>query len=248
MYHSIYFAETPNSSSQLNTWDDWHLIPSSRPLVNPPQVKTSYLDIPGADGSLDLTEVLTGRPRYGNRTGSWEFYVDNGYGEWHEKYSSIMHYLHGQPFCAWLEDDPDFYYKGRFSVNSWASNPSYSTIVINYVVDPYKLFRLGYGDDWLWDPFSFETGIITDYKNMVVRANGSLTVDVLVAQSTAVAEFIVNSSNLRVTDENNVVYYLNKGSNIISELPIHEGVNRFVFTNSGSTRATFSIKVAGGIL
>ena len=43
----------------MNTWDIWHMAPKSRPFVSPPQVKTEYVDVPGADGALDYTEVLT---------------------------------------------------------------------------------------------------------------------------------------------------------------------------------------------
>ena len=60
-----------------NTWTDWHLIPSSRPSVVPPTIVTKYVEIPGADGVLDLSNFLTGRPTYGQRQGSFSFVVDN---------------------------------------------------------------------------------------------------------------------------------------------------------------------------
>ena len=71
MYHSITFINSQNK--EKNTWDDWYLIPSSRPVFNPPSVKTQYIDIPGANGQIDLTESLTGYPVYKNREGSWNF-------------------------------------------------------------------------------------------------------------------------------------------------------------------------------
>ena len=83
MYHSITIGEK-------NTWDDWHLIPTSRPLFSAPKVKENIIDIPGADGSLDLTIALTGRPTYENRIGSWTFAVQNGFKDWTELYSEIM--------------------------------------------------------------------------------------------------------------------------------------------------------------
>ncbi len=43
MYHSI-------TIGNKNTWDDWHLIPATRPLFNPPTVKTNMVNIPGGDG------------------------------------------------------------------------------------------------------------------------------------------------------------------------------------------------------
>lgn len=153
MYHSITIGDK-------NTWDDWHLIPASRPLFNPPSVKTNYVDIPGGDGMLDLTTALTGHPTYSNRTGSWTFYVQNGFKDWTALYSEIMVYLHGQHLKAVLEDDPAYYYEGRFSVNQWKSDPQWSQIVIDYNVGPYKKEIGNTGSDWLWDPFNFETGII----------------------------------------------------------------------------------------
>lgn len=115
MYHSITIGDK-------NTWDDWHLIPTSRPLFNPPTVKSNLVEIPGGDGTLDLTTALTGRPTYNNRTGSWTFIVQNGFKDWSALYSEIMVYLHGQKFKAILEDDPAYYYEGRFSVNQWKSD------------------------------------------------------------------------------------------------------------------------------
>lgn len=69
-YHSI-------NIGSANTWDSWFLVPTSRPLVNPPSVKTHFVTVPGASGVLDLSEYVSGEPVYGNRTGSWEFYVMN---------------------------------------------------------------------------------------------------------------------------------------------------------------------------
>lgn len=172
MYHSITFGDK-------NTWMDWHLAPSSRPVFNPPSVKTKILDIPGGDGIIDLTESLTGYPVYNNREGSFEFIVLNdfcqpidSYEEWYETYSKIMDFLHGQSMKATLEDDPEYYYEGRFAVNSWKSDKNYSKIVIDYSVGPYKWLYRSTLDDWLWDPFNFETGIIFEntFSNIAVTS------------------------------------------------------------------------------
>ena len=156
MYHSITFGNK-------NTWDDWHLIPASRPVFAPPSVKFKYVDVPGLDGELDLTTVLSGVPLYTNRTGSLKFIVANDYLTWDETYATIMSYLHGQPMRAVLEDDFLFVYTGRFSVNEWRSDKQYSLIVINYSIDPYKKEMLLSPDDWLWDLFDFENGVVGEY-------------------------------------------------------------------------------------
>lgn len=224
MYHSITLGDK-------NTWDDWHLIPKSRPLFNPPSVKTNYVEIPGGDGSLDLTTILAGRPVYKNRTGSWKFYVEDGFKDWAVLYSEIMTYLHGKKLKAILEDDPDYYYEGRFAVNAWQSDPNWSIITIDYEVAPYKRSLVSAGNDWLWDTFNFETDVIRSYENLPV--SGSLTV-VVVGDSMPVPPTIVASVAGMTVTYNGDTYNLNKGSNYISELEIREGENTLVFGGTGT--------------
>lgn len=131
MYHSITFGEK-------NTWEDWHLVPVSRPVFNPPSLKKKTIDIQGGDGLIDLTEALAGYPLFNNREGSFEFIVMNDYLPWTEIYSMICDYIHGRSMKAVLEDEPDYYYEGRFTVNSWKSEKAYSKITIDYSVAPYK--------------------------------------------------------------------------------------------------------------
>lgn len=146
MYHSVIFEDL--NGVRINTWDDWHIVPVSRPVISVPAIKTRTVDIPGGMGGIDLTDTLTGFPLYDNRTGDLEFIVVNDYSElvktheeWFAIYSKIMKYLHGKRLKMFLEDDPDYYYAGRFSVNEWKSNSYYSTVVISYDVEPYKWYK-----------------------------------------------------------------------------------------------------------
>lgn len=165
MYHSINF-ETKN------TWEDWHLVPSSRPTPVMPTQKTRYLDIPGLNGALDISNALTGYPIYNNREGSFEFYVMNDYpfktsdgttiASWNELYSEIANYIHGKTMRMILEDDPTYYYIGRFFMKQWTSSVPRSTITIDYNVEPYKWSVFESADpNWLWDPFNFDNDYIS---------------------------------------------------------------------------------------
>ena len=137
MYHSITF-KNKNGTSR-NTWTNWHLIPSSRPLVAPPTVVEKFVDIPGRDGPLDVTTLLTGSPVLGSRKGAWEFYVmHDKWSDWPTAYSTILKFLHGKEMYVILEDDPDYQYHGRVKVGGWQSPKDYSTITIEYTLDPNK--------------------------------------------------------------------------------------------------------------
>ena len=234
-YHSINIGE-------INTWDDWHIVPSSRPLIAAPQVKTSFISLPGGDGALDLTEALAGRPTYERRTGSWEFIVMNDYGTWYERYSEIMAYLQGMQYRIIFDDDPDYYYIGRLAVNEWRSEPNWSRIVINYNVDPYKRSVDGYGDHWLWDPFDFETGTISDYYKLIV--DESLTIDYINGSNDEIRPIINSSTNTVTMTFDSTTYTLDRGPNVFYDITFPPGTSRLVFTGDG----VISIENIGGQL
>lgn len=73
----MYTITFSNLNGSKNTWSDWQLIPTSRPVAAPPEMNTHYVEIPGRNGVIDLSTFLTGEPTYKNRTGTWEFIVCN---------------------------------------------------------------------------------------------------------------------------------------------------------------------------
>lgn len=157
IYFSIKFSD-PDGSNEIDTYENWRIVPESRPLISPPEVKTEYVEVPGADGALDYTEALSGI-KYKNREGNWSFYVLNelsGLGgsfmKWNELYSLVMKTVHGKRKRIWLESDPDYYYTGRIFVDQWSSNKDYSKITLKYIIDPWKYpVATTATYDWLWN-------------------------------------------------------------------------------------------------
>ena len=152
---------------------DWGLLLKSRPVISPPEAKTIYIDVAGADGSLDLTEALTGDVKYKNRKVSFEFIVLDARNRWSNIYSEIMDYLHGQQMKIVLDEDSSYYYVGRLNVDEWNSNKVTSTIKISGIVDPYKSSL----EDWEWDTFNFETGYIRDYRDIEIVGKRNVAID-----------------------------------------------------------------------
>lgn len=140
----------------------WHLIPVSRLDVMPPEQKTETVDIPGADGTLDLSLTLTTYPTFKNRVGTWDFYVNNEKIKWETIKQEMMNYLNGRIVRFILIDDPEYYYEGKVYVGSVKSDSNWSQIQLNYDLYPYKRKRITSTENWVWDTFNFDTGIITD--------------------------------------------------------------------------------------
>lgn len=151
MYHAIII-------SGKNTYDEWGLIPTARPVILPPEVKSTYVDLPASHGVLDYTDLLLGMTPFGQRKGSWEFVLRPGR-KWVPVYTSLMNYLHGKRHEIILEDDPGFRYEGRLRVNTWKSESQYSRITIDYELDPFKQsVRSTETEDWQWNDL-FDTTI-----------------------------------------------------------------------------------------
>lgn len=140
MYHSLIFQD---GDRIINTWDDWHLIPSSRPVFEPAAPMFKYVDIPGRDGQLDITDYLIGRPTYSDRKGSFEFIVKNGYDDWTIRRTQMAEFLNGRKMKVFLEDEPDYYYLGRFVFKGWKSEKDFSHVTIEYQVEPYRYYITG---------------------------------------------------------------------------------------------------------
>lgn len=170
-----------------NTWESWHLIPESRPTLPLPKQKTKVIDsIPNTNGQIDLSLKDIPYPVFENREGTFTFIYNPIYSEafgdyrpWIVLYSEMAAFLHGRELRMVLEDDPGYYWQGRFSLESWESNNdgSGSTVTIGYSVYPYKRSICTSIQDWLWDPFNFYNGVIpnTVFNNITIDTNGNWT-------------------------------------------------------------------------
>lgn len=143
MYHSVNFIQHDGSSMTYgptkNTYSDWGLVPDSRPVIALPEVVTNTVEVPGMSGLLDLSEYLTGYPTYKNRSGSLHFIALPNSKSWVERFTEIATFVHGKDLTMILEDDPNYYYSGRFKM-TWESNNdgNGSTVNIDYDLMPFK--------------------------------------------------------------------------------------------------------------
>lgn len=229
---------------EKHSYRNWKLITKSRPKIGSPSPKTNYIDIPEADGKLDLTESLTGEVKFENRKITFEFTVIEARERWTTIYSDIMNYLHGKKVRLILDEDPNHYYWGRFEIDEWKSDKRTSVLAITGDVDPYKYDMMSSLEDWLWDSFNFETDVIREYKDLVV--DGTLDFTVYGSRMSYVPSFIVNSTDGQgmTVRYNGTTYNLQDGTNRVVNIVIKDGSSTLHFTGHG----TVSIDYKGGSL
>lgn len=118
---------------------DLHLIQQSVD-VQPAPPKVNLVNVPGADGSKDLSTQPAGRVVYGDRKITWTFALYPGE-NWDRKHQEVSSTLNGQACEIVLDTDPDYYYEGRLTVKKYKVDGLLRQITIEATCKPYKLKR-----------------------------------------------------------------------------------------------------------
>lgn len=121
---------------KYHSYDDFGLILSSV-HIPPATPKTTYVDIPGADGQIDLTEAL-GCVRYQMREAEFVFTTKPG-NDIELTKRLVSNALNGLYCNIIVEKDPEYYWQGRLTVSAYGYEYPVDKITIKATLKPYKL-------------------------------------------------------------------------------------------------------------
>lgn len=221
-----------------NSYDDFGLILTDKD-IGFPEPKLEEVDVIGADGVIDLSEVLNDDIKYKTRKLQFTFTVLKGNKYWASTVADVANYLHGKKLRIQMDFDPAYYYTGRCKINSFKTSKRLCTITIDAECEPYRLDINGNGEKWLWDTFSFQNGFI---RVNAVTVNGSLQVN-LQNQRKIVSPTFTCSTAMTVTFDG-VTYNLPKGKTQELGIRLQYGTNYVTFKGNG----TVKIEYQGGAL
>ena len=103
-----------------------------------PAPKLLTEDIQGADGVTDYTEHAGLFPKYQNRNPVFHFFAKGTKAEIMEKFNVLARY-HGQTVSVYIDDDNDFYFRGRATLASGEVGALYAYFDLAVSAFPYKL-------------------------------------------------------------------------------------------------------------
>ena len=207
----------------FNTWYDWRLVLTSKD-VTPPEPKTNYVELDGMDGTLDLSESLTGEIKYKDRTVSASFWTDEGtFKERSALLKNIVRTLHGKKIEIIEPDDPDHYFYGRVSVKSFNNILPYAEFTIEATCEPWR-----YAIEDSERIIEVDSQTVT---NAIIHNNGVKTLSPIIT--------VTGSVNITY---NGVTTPLIYGTYKIPEIRLYQGTN--VIGVSGNGSVTFTYKEA----
>lgn len=220
------------SFGDAHSYRDWGL-KLKQIAIGLPDAKTEYVDVPGMNGSLDLTEAQNGGVKYGMRTLEFTFGVRNcSYQKWSSLISQIAMDIQGIEKRIILDIDSGYYYTGRCAINTEKTNDVTAEIVITCNCEPYKLSVESSEEPWKWDTFSFINGVIRNTKDIVISAASSWQTVILVGWKYNDTLKIVSNAAMKVKYRNGT-YSISAGENIMYDIVLYEGENELQFQGTG---------------
>lgn len=204
--------------------------------VGSPVPDIRLIEVPGRPGKLDATLALNGKVNYLTRPVEATFHIrNNSYEDWHDMLSQVLELLDGTESRIVFSTDPNWYYKGRFTIEPTKTNEVTSQIVISCAdAFPYKLDASQITSDWQFDPTVFANGV-THAPDKTISSSGDV---VCVGYDYNGTVTIYTSAVMSVTFDS-VTYQLVRGKNTIREIHFQKGNNTLHFTGSGRVRVEY---------
>ena len=188
------------------------------PYVIPmPEPQTNYVEIPGRDGALDLSEAI-GTVRYADRIIPLTLYARAPFDALISAFTSDVH---GRRMNMIFDRDPTYYYDARVALEDLERHAGYCELSLKCRTKPYKLEH-------------FET-------SMTVLPAGSATVTLTNTRMPVVPTITV-SAEMTLTFTISAINYavtLSAGAHVVPSLVLMEGETEIGITGTGSITFTY---------
>ena len=205
----------------IHSFDDLNLILSSTDIP-PATPKETHVDVPGGNGSLDLTEAH-GEVKFKDREGCKFIFTMNPSDDlsnegYEEKKKEVSNALNGKYFeKITLDKDDGYYYSGRCKVDQYLSNKRIRQFVITARLKPYKLKQ---------------SETVMKYKLLSTEK----TVTMMNGRKSIIPKIICTDDNTKIIF-GEIEKTLSAGTHQILDIQFKEGAN--VLKLSGSGTITF---------
>lgn len=174
-------------------------------IVDPAQPKLNLIEIPGADGAVDMTEQLTGRVTYKTRKITWTFALYPGE-NWDTKHRQVNNALNGRRCDITLDSDPEYYYQGRLTVKKHNVDGLLRQIVVEAVCQPYKLRQL---------LTTATQGMASTYKTMMLLNDRKPVVPTITLTAPATIRWKGQTFSLNTGEHKLLAIELQEGENLL---------------------------------
>ena len=236
---SIYVEDTGKTYHTLN---DWSLALGNNNYIGEPEMETTYIKIPGRNGLIDVSEAISGRRIYKKRPLEFELGGIRERLAWDSVISQIRNNVDGRICRLTLDNDPSYYWRGRVFIQGFDRFRELGTFQLAVPsADPYKYSKTSSAEPWLWDPFNFETDMVTYIGAITV--SGTSTITIPHGHMATSPELVVSdmTSATFTVETDGVTYPLSVGTNRIPSI-IVDGDSDVDLTFTGNAKVQITYR------
>lgn len=238
-----FYVESTNKT--YRSFASWGLRCINTDRIGNPVENTHYISVPNLNKKIDLTEAVTGRPTYSHRELKIVLAGVRNEADWESIVSTFRNAIDGRICQITFDNDIAYYWRGRVHVEDFSSVMRLGTLTIKVPeCEPYKYNAESTAEPWKWDPFNFETGVISEPEAQHVDGRKEVTIPrgfMYVAP-----EFVVSNKVGNITVQNKgKTYALKEGTNRIPSILVN-GDTEEILTFEGT--ADVLIVYRGGSL
>lgn len=198
-----------------HSYDDLKLILTHKEMGSP-AVKENRIDIPGADGTIDLTDFF-GEPKYDDVKHKFDFTTTEPQSDFLTQFSTVKNAIHGKKVRIILDDDPTFFYLGRCHVSSFTNEKGVGTVSVDCECEPYK--------------YKIDKTVVTQ------AVNGTEVITLTNSRKRAVP--VITTTAAMTVAFGDGTWTTSAGTYTIPELELVEGDNLVSVTGTGSITFTW---------
>ena len=222
----------------VDTLKEYGLMLLADVKIGTPKLKETRKSIPGANGDLNLSYAITGRPTYENRPLDFSLFRSANDITLTAIKSALMGKYHGREVRIQFPFDRSRYYTGVLSVGETAGYNS-GKFSVSAEVYPYKLEINTSSEPWLWDDFNFESDIARDYSELPVDGESNYTI--VSSTMPVMPKFIVKSRDGEGIDVGvkNSRYHLSDGESTIPGFFLESEDYTLTFSGYGTVTVEF---------
>lgn len=189
----------------------------SKAEIPPAVPKTNFIEIPGSDTIIDLTEAL-GDVNYSSRECKFTFTMnpsgDLSEGAFEAKKTEVSNALNGLACTIILDKDPGYFYKGRCIVDEYLSDKKIRQFVVKATVHPYK------------------------YKKELTVVSVTAGSHILLNDRMPVVPSVKTTEETKLTFGGNT-YSVNAGTHKILDIQLKQGENAVTVETNGTVTFTY---------
>ena len=202
------------------SYDDWGVYLTSL-FVGDAEPKENYVDIPFGDGSLDLTEAVTGEVSYSNREFEAIFTIKPPRSEWPDLVRMMQAYLNGIKRKIRIADEPDYYLIGRCKTG-FKKDGVLGRLTVSATCEPWKLKNA------------------PTVKSVTIPASGTVTAYLPNSRKRVIPTITTSAEISIIFDGKTTV--VTTGTHKFTNIVLVEGENQMTITGTTGTTINFEYR------